>query len=198
MKLRNGNEVVEYEYIFVSTDPDNDTVKYSIDWGDGTNTTSVFLASGITYNTSHNWTTNGIYAVTVYAEDENNALSGTTEMTVFIDMNVQFIDDAIQGYLLDTDNDGIYDIFHNNATGNETTVELQDNGEYLIDSDGDTIWDYEYDPETNVLTSYSPLEEEEEDMTPWYTLVALIVIAALGVTSFVYLIRRVKNKKKNR
>jgi len=192
---KTGNKNIEYAYTAVSTDLDNDTILYLFDWDDGTNTTSAFLASSITYNTSHNWTTSGVYMITIYTEDENNALSGTTEMTVFIDMNVQFIDDAIQGYLLDTGNDGIYDIFHNNATGNETTVELQNNGNYLIDSDGDVLWDYEYNPETNTLTLHIPVDEEKKDIAPWYVWVALIVIAAIGVTGFVYFIRRTKNKK---
>ena len=192
---RNGTKNTNYTYTAVSTDLDNDTIRYFFDWGDGTNTTSAFLASGITYNTNHSWTTSGIYAITVYAEDINHGVSGTTEMTVFIDMHVQFIDDVIQGYLLDTDNDGIYDIFHNNATGNETTVELQNNGNYLIDSDGDTLWDYEYDPETSGLTSYSPLEEEEEDMTPWYALVALIIMVVISAIGLAYFIHHVKKNK---
>ncbi len=191
-----GNKTVEYAYTAVSTDPDNDTIRYFFDWGDGTNTISGFLERRLIYNTSHNWTTSGVYTVRVYAEDKNNGVSGTTEMTVFIDVNVLFIDDVIQGYILDTDADGIYDIFHNNATGDETDVELQNNGNYLIDGDGDTMWDYEYDPETNVLVSYPPLEEE--DMAPWYVLFALILVVAITVIIFAYFLHSIKKQKRDK
>ncbi|GAH49946.1 unnamed protein product, partial [marine sediment metagenome] len=81
---KTGNKTIEYTYTAVSTDPENDTIRYFFDWGDGTNTTSDFLASGILYNTSHSWTTNGTYLITVYAEDMNYSVSDTSKMMVFI------------------------------------------------------------------------------------------------------------------
>ena len=193
---KTGNKTVEYTYTTVSTDPENDTIRYFFEWGDGTIITSDFLASGTAYSTTHTWTDSGVYTVSVYAEDINGGVSDTTEMIVFIDVNVLFIDDVIQGYLLDGDNDGIYDVFHNNATENKTVIKLQDNGNYLIDSDSDGLWDYEYNPKTNTLILHIPVDEEE-DITLWYALFALIVMAAISAISFVYLIHRAKNKKKN-
>jgi hypothetical protein len=58
------------------------------------------------------------------------------------------------GYLFDNNNDGIYDSYHSNVTGNDTCVEKQENGSYLIDSDGDEHWDYLYDPQTKKLSWY--------------------------------------------
>jgi len=180
---RMGQKNIIYNYTAVSTDLDNDTIRYFFDWDDNTNTTSDFLESGTIYNTSHNWTTSGVYTVAVYAEDINGGVSGTTEMTVFIDVNVLFIDDVIQGYLLDTNDDGIYDVFHNNATGSETTVELQDNGNYLIDIDGDDDWDYIYDPVAGV-TAYQNEEQQKEKQksTPGFELI--IVVCAIAVFLF--------------
>ena len=190
-----GNKTVEYTYTATSTDPDNDAIRYFFDWDDGTNMTSAFLASGTIYNVSRNWTDSGVYAITVHAEDINGGVSDTTEMRVFIDVNVLFIDDEIQGYLLDVNNDSIYDIFHNDATGSDTTVELQDNGIYLLDSDGDALWDYEYNPGTDMLTPHTPAEEE--DIACLYALVALIAIVAICAIGFAYFLYRVKKKKKN-
>lgn len=193
-----GNKTIEYTYTALSTDPENDTIRYFFDWDDGTNTASDFLASGTIYNTSHNWITIGIYTISVYAEDINGSVSNTTEMTVFIDVNVQFIDDVIQGYLLSVYDDGIYTVFHNNATGSYTIVKLQDNGKYLIDSDGDDLWDYEYDPKTDTLTPHTTPAEDEEDIACLYALAALIAMVAICSIGFAYfIIRRVKKKKKN-
>lgn len=64
------------------------------------------------------------------------------------------------GTLKDTDDDGVYDTFVNETTGNQTGVEQQPDGSYLIDMDGDGIGDYVYDPETNnkgTLTAETPL-----------------------------------------
>jgi hypothetical protein len=47
------------------------------------------------------------------------------------------------GYLLDSDNDTVFDIFHNNETGKNTTVNFK-NDDYLIDVEGDGTWDYAY------------------------------------------------------
>ncbi|GAG70157.1 unnamed protein product [marine sediment metagenome] len=192
-----GNKTIEYTYTALSTDPENDTIRYFFDWDDGTNTTSDFLASGTIYNVSRNWTDRGIYTITVHAEDINGGLSNTTEMMVVIDMNVRFIDDEIQGYLLDVDNDSIYDcFFHSNATGGYTIVELQDSGNYLLDSNGDALWDYEYNPETDTLTPHTPAEEEE-DIAYLYALAAMIAMVAICSIGFAYFMYRVKKKKKN-
>jgi len=186
---RNGTKNTNYTYTAVSTDLDNDTIRYLFDWGDGTNMTTGFLSNGTVQ--THFWTAWGIYVVSVKAHD-NKTESGITEYVVLIDvLYVKHI-----GYLVDVNAVGIYDLFYSNETMNNTAVEKLENGTYLLDSDGDTLWDYEYDPETSVLTSYSPLEED--DMKPWYALVALIVMASIGVTFFVYFIHRVKKKEKDK
>jgi len=188
---RNGSKNIEYDYTAMSMDLDNDTLRYFFNWDDGTNAASGSLASGISYNVSHKWTTAGIYLVTVYAMDTNNATSGTTELLVLID--VHYCSDI--GYLIDSDSNNVYDLFYCNETGKQTVVE-QKEGNYLIDSDGDTIWDYEYDPETNILTVYTPLKEKGENMTIWYALLGLILMIAISVIIFVYFLPWVKKKKK--
>jgi outer membrane protein assembly factor BamB len=69
-KIRNS-----YTYTIQTTDPDQDKVKYFIDWGDNTNTSTVFYKSGEAINVSHMWKTKGTYDVTVKAIDENYAES---------------------------------------------------------------------------------------------------------------------------
>ena len=79
-----GNKTVEYTYTTMSTDLDNDTIRYIFDWGDGTNTTSDFLANNTAYTATHNWTDSGEYIVSVYAEDINGGVSNISKMTVYI------------------------------------------------------------------------------------------------------------------
>jgi len=188
-----GKKNIICNYTVMSTDPDNDTVRYFFDW-DEDNTTSDYSASGMFYNTSHTWTTGGVYTVMVYAEDENYGVSDMAEMTIFID--VQFIDDVIQGYLLDSDNDGVYDVFHNNVTGNKINVELQDNGNYLIDIDGDGSWNYEYNSEANILAPYHSEEKSTEE--PGYLFLVWIMIAAIAIVVFVSGVKKLKLKKEVR
>ena len=60
---------IEYNFSIVSTDEDNDDIKYNIDWGGGTTDESVFLPSGKLYNVSHKWTEPGEYLINVLADD---------------------------------------------------------------------------------------------------------------------------------
>jgi len=178
-----GQKNIIHNYTAVSTDPDNDMIRYFFDWDDSTNTTSDFLASGTVYNTSHIWTDSGVYTIAVSAEDENSAMSDTTEMMVLIDVEVEFIDDVINGYLIDYGKDGAYNVFYNNITGNETIVERQNNGSYLIDIDGDDDWDYIYDPAAG-LTIYQNEEQQKEKQksTPGFELI--IVVCTIAVFLF--------------
>ncbi len=56
-------------YTAVSTDPENDNVTYTFDWGDGTGQDVKTFGSGYGYSVYHNWSSSGIYQITVYASD---------------------------------------------------------------------------------------------------------------------------------
>ncbi len=76
----------QLEYRFSSIDPDNDTISYSIDWGDGT--APVWLGpypSGFEANTTHQWVSAGTYPVKVKAKDQVGAESNwSTSLYVHI------------------------------------------------------------------------------------------------------------------
>jgi hypothetical protein len=59
-----------------ATDPDDDRVKYTFDWGDGSTSETGFLSSGETAKNSHSWSSPGIYYVRAKATDSNGASSG--------------------------------------------------------------------------------------------------------------------------
>ena len=82
-----GKTKTSYDYIFNAVDPDADNVKYIINWGDTTSTTTDFNASGTNVNVSHSWNTKGTYVIIVKAEDEYGLLGPETTLEVTIPRN---------------------------------------------------------------------------------------------------------------
>jgi chitodextrinase len=146
-----GTKNTQYDYTVVSNDADNDTLRYYLIWGDQTSyeNTSSFLPSGTLFTCGHRWTTPGIYTITVHASD-NKTDSEPAYLIVLIDVN--FVGNL--GYLIDRDGAGAYNRFHSNSTMNETVVQREANGTYLIDSNGDSVWEYRYNVTTGVLLLY--------------------------------------------
>jgi len=176
-----GHINIEYNFSVRSTDANNDTITYTFNWGDGMTESSGFLPNGINCIKNHSWTKAGKYTIKVTASD--NRASSSSEKTVWIDAVA--ISDL--GYLLDSDGDGIFDSFHNVATGKETLTEME-NGIYLIDLDGDHQWDYEYNSSSGMiaLINQQPSMTEEKPQFPVMLLGGLIfaVVAVLVIILF--------------
>ncbi|RLF40407.1 MAG: hypothetical protein DRN12_05450 [Thermoplasmata archaeon] len=186
-----GDKDAFYSYNISATDPDGDSVKYIIDWGDGSSDTSSLMISGVTFTISHNWSSAGLFTITVYAEDEHGARSNSVTFTMSI--SVQPVGDI--GYLIDKDSDNSYDTFHNSATGQETPVAKDDAGKYLIDSNGDDTWDYIYDVDTDTLNEYN--QPSNLDLT-----LLLAILALIGAIILIILLllrrREEEDKKKSK
>jgi hypothetical protein len=181
-----GNKSVSYDFQAMSTDADNDTIKYIFSWGDGQTITTDFFASGIAATQSHTWSAAGRYVISVKASD-NKTESATTSNAILID--AQYVGDL--GYLIDTNGDGIYDQFYSNITDLTTPVELQDDGTYLINSDNDSDWDYIFDPQTKQVTTY-PQEEENQILSPLMILGGILGFIAVLFLLILLLTRRKK------
>jgi hypothetical protein len=65
-----------------STDPDGDQVKYTFDWGDGTNSTTDLVDSGTSASLNHSWNNAGTYLVITKATDSTGATSGWSSALV--------------------------------------------------------------------------------------------------------------------
>jgi hypothetical protein len=78
----NGAIQTSYDYTIQTTDPDLDDIKYQINWGDNTATTTGFNESGKQVVVSHTWDTKGTYRVQVKAVDEHNAGSDSAILSV--------------------------------------------------------------------------------------------------------------------
>ena len=172
---------------------DNNSIKYIFNWGDGTNTASDFFENDTIYKTLHKWTVAGIYSVTVYAKDENNATSEMVRITVLIDSH--YVENI--GYLLDNDGDEVYDLFHNHTTGIETDVEKQNDGKYLIDKDGDGNWDYTYVPETGEIESYESDKSELSQQAEDNIVIVILAIFLIIISLILLIVRRSRKNKLN-
>ena len=64
-----GKPGIDYNYTFVSTDPEGDDICYRFDWGDATSNQTSFAPSGQEANASHDWKL-GRYEIRVKAIDE--------------------------------------------------------------------------------------------------------------------------------
>ncbi len=75
----------EYGFYVVSRDPEEDVVKYYVDWGDG-NTTgwTGFYPSSKQVKVSHTWSNIGSYKIRVMAQDEYNIKSHWSERIIEI------------------------------------------------------------------------------------------------------------------
>ena len=79
---------LEYQYAFVSTDPEGDLVSYEILWGDGT--FEDWLGpynSDQVISVSHSWSARGFYTITARAKDTHGALSEWGTLDVWMPRN---------------------------------------------------------------------------------------------------------------
>jgi|GEM_PF-3281367 len=171
---RYGIKNTRFTFFVTSYDADNDTICYSITWGDENSdeNNSIFLSSGTQFTFYHQWNTAGIYIITVAVSD-NQTVSQPTIMTILID--VKYVGNL--GYLINQDEDGEYELFYSNVTQKNIKVHKQIDGLYLIDSDGDGDWDHRFNPETSVLMTYTPQIPSFE---------VLFILCAVTIAIFVW------------
>jgi nitroreductase len=71
-----GKKGEEYEFDFVTIDPDEDDIEYYVDWGDGTNSDWIGpYASEEEITLSHTWTEDGEFTLKAKVRDEEGAES---------------------------------------------------------------------------------------------------------------------------
>jgi uncharacterized repeat protein (TIGR02543 family) len=73
---------VEYNFSIVSSDDDNDAIKYVVDWGDGTFDESDFLPPGSPFDLTHKWTKTGNFTIIVSADDNETVSIDETTITI--------------------------------------------------------------------------------------------------------------------
>jgi PKD repeat protein len=184
---KEGNRNTSYVFDMVTTDPENDDVRYVVLWGDGSQDNSSFSSSGQSIQMSHKWSLLGFYIVRIYAVDPSNATSEENEFVMGID--VQYVGSL--GYLINTDGVGPFDMFYSNQTGNTTVVRLTASGEYLIDINGDGIDEYKYNATSGSLQAYSGQQGFD---TRYLMLFIGLVIVIILVIVLAFIGKRIKGK----
>ncbi len=82
-----GDPNKKYTYTISTIDPNGDNIRYLFDWGDGTQTWSAFVPSGVNVSKSHSWDS-GTYNIRVLAEDTYGARSDwSPAKTVYMFLN---------------------------------------------------------------------------------------------------------------
>lgn len=88
-----GGIGIDYTYMTSTTDPDDDLIKYCVDWGDETITWTEKLESGEIVSLIHKWEKPGNYSVKVKARDVNGLDSEWSEsLSVNIVSNASYLD----------------------------------------------------------------------------------------------------------
>jgi len=83
----NGKPDIEYEFIFNSTDPNDDSIMYLIEWGDDTTEWTEYGDSGEEFTLKHIWNKEGNYIIKAKAIDIDNAESNWSEFKLNIPRN---------------------------------------------------------------------------------------------------------------
>jgi hypothetical protein len=180
-----GIATIPYTFTFRAIDPDGDTLEYFIDWDDGSQNVSSAIASGVTLEIIHSYAAPGFYTIQAYVQDTYDESSDSTSMTVAIDVLMI----GNHEYLIDMTGDGIYEKYHNNDTGVETTVNHRGDGTYLLDTDGDGQWDLQYDPVSGETQDY------QDQPILQYALIGLVVL--IIVFLLLFFLMRGRGRSKN-
>ncbi len=136
-----------YNFTFTGTDPNNDQIRYGVDWdNNGTVNqwvpSSGYVVSGQSQITSRSWGSVGTYTFRVLAQDSNGSNSGWRNHTITIGNPTPQCADGI-----DNDGDGQIDLVDPGCSGGADTTESPNpqcsDG---INNDSDSWTDYPNDP----------------------------------------------------
>ncbi|MEI8003769.1 MAG: PKD domain-containing protein, partial [Methanothrix sp.] len=74
-----GVPETSYSFSTFAVDPDGDSVKYTLDWGDGTQSCTSLINSGGAASANHTWSKAGTYKIRAMATDSKGAFSEWSE-----------------------------------------------------------------------------------------------------------------------
>lgn len=175
---------LDINFYWSGGDPDGDIVYYDVYLGLGNSNLSILVSNGqletsfypgiLSYNSTYYWQ--------IIAVDEHGASSWgpiwsfTTKEEI---NNIYYCKNL--GYFIDTDSDGIFDLFYSNQTGIKTVTEKRQDGYYLINNDMDSDWDFKYNFQTDILSSYfsENVPLKQLDNIVYYLLIIGIVIVVI-------------------
>jgi hypothetical protein len=174
---KEGNRNISYAFNVTTTDPNNINVQYVINWGDGSQNISLFVSSGQQMQIPHQWRLLGFYTIQVYAINSENLTS--EEVVVPMAIDVQYVGSF--GYLINPDGVGPFDLFYDNQTQTTTATQLNENGEYLFNINGQANT---YNAITGSLNSYQKPQSALDPQSPMLIIgivIAVILLVLLAI-----------------
>jgi PKD repeat protein len=189
-----GSINIEYSYLIISTDPDNDSLIYHVDWGDGTQENSTMVPGNTTVGFSHIWNDSGYFQIHIYTQDEHNSVSSIRTHPMIIDVPYTWVDDILKGYFIDEDDDGIFELFFNTVSDNEIPVSLFSENTYALDIDDDNSYDYLYDAQEGRFYSFTTTETKST--VDIYLIAITFILLIIGLGAGLWKIRQKKKEKK--
>jgi|GEM_PF-6389295 len=155
---------------FTATESQNNSLTYSIDWGDENTTSNQTIQPNQQYQYKHIYTTSGRYLLTLTVLDIAGQKT-KEEVYVYVDSTTLNYQNMTLGYLVDEDSDGVYDTYYSDDNLTKD-LEISKEGLYLLDSDSDGRYDYIYDSTQKTIDTY----QQEEGQTPYLFAIFLPLI----------------------
>ncbi|MCD6468866.1 MAG: PKD domain-containing protein, partial [Thermoplasmata archaeon] len=129
-------------------------------------------------------------------DDDDDGLPDSVETAIGSDVrnetNSTIVEiNGLSDYLVDSDDDGIYDVFYNPVSGTKTALAETSDGKYLVDSDGDGTVDYVYDPASGGVETYGEITSQESQGFQWLPVVAAAVLAVVAIAAILYFKARI-------
>ncbi len=187
----------KHGFTFSSIDPDNDKLDINIDWGDEKDDVINNVTSGKEVLFAHKWSEPGKFIISAKSFDGVN-YSNVSTFNFYVDSVP--ITKEISGYLVDNDNDGVYDLFHNDLSGKESNVNMIGDDCYLINNNDDDKWDYIYDVANDEIEEY--VRESKKSIKqglPFTFLILIVVIVVVSVIVFLwYFFKNRKDKNSDK
>jgi PKD repeat protein len=78
----NGEINTLLHFQFKAADPEDDDIKYEIDWGDSESSTTTYFNSGLLITESHLWNSEGFYQIRYRAQDEHGLWSNWSNIHI--------------------------------------------------------------------------------------------------------------------
>ncbi|KYK32622.1 MAG: hypothetical protein AYK22_07230 [Thermoplasmatales archaeon SG8-52-3] len=169
----------------VDTDDDNDGYSDEMESSYGTNSLDINIYPTDTDNDGipNNDSPDGKYLGDT--DDDNDGLSDIDETSLGSnpvnknDITRIFINGQPY-YLVDASQNNVFDILYNPIT-KATTAVVKQNDKYLIDQNGDGVWDYIYIISNESVSAYG-----EEPLLPIPTLILIILIISIPISVLIY------------
>jgi predicted secreted protein len=102
-----GKPNTEYDFTFVSTDPEGDAVMYNVDWGDGNTEWTEYGDSGVEFKLKHTWEDSGKFTIKAQAIDFHDAESEWADFVVTMPRDktvnrplIQLLENYLKSFLL--------------------------------------------------------------------------------------------------